>query len=64
MFRPEDVKNLVLIYHLLREKKFTIDGAKDFIKNNKKKADTQLQLTQTLQKFKSFLLELKANLQS
>jgi DNA-binding transcriptional MerR regulator len=63
MFRPEDVKNLALIYHLLRQRKYTIDGAKDFIKNNKKKADTELQLTQTLQKFKSFLLELKANLQ-
>ena len=28
LFRPEDVKNLNLIYHLLREKKYTIDGAK------------------------------------
>jgi DNA-binding transcriptional MerR regulator len=63
MFRPEDVKNLQLIYHLLRDRKYTIDGAKEYIKGNKKKADTQLQLTQSLQKFKSFLLELKANLQ-
>ncbi|HEX8332960.1 MAG TPA: MerR family transcriptional regulator [Segetibacter sp.] len=63
MFRPEDVKNLQLIYHLLRDRKYTIDGAKDYIKGNRKKADTQLQLTQSLQKFKSFLLELKANLQ-
>lgn len=63
MFRPEDVKNLQLIHHLLRDRKYTIDGAKDYIKGNKKKADTQLQLTQSLQKFKSFLLELKANLQ-
>jgi DNA-binding transcriptional MerR regulator len=63
MFRPEDVKNLQLIHHLLREKKYTIDGAREFLKGNRKKAETQLQLTQTLQKFKSFLLELKANLQ-
>jgi DNA-binding transcriptional MerR regulator len=63
MFRPEDVKNLQLIYHLLRDRKYTIDGAKEYIKGNKKKADTQLQLTRSLQKFKSFLLELKANLQ-
>ncbi len=63
LFRPEDVKNLQLIYQLLRVRKFSIDGARDFIKANKKKADTQLQLTQTLQKFKGFLLELKANLQ-
>src|SRR6476659_2823710 len=34
-FRPEDVKNLRMIYHLLRERKYTIDGAKEFLKNNK-----------------------------
>jgi len=33
LFRPEDVKNLKLIYHLLRERKYTIEGAKDFLKN-------------------------------
>lgn len=63
LFRPEDVKNLQLIYHLLRQKKYTVEGAKDYLKSHKKKADTQLQLTQSLQKIKSFLLDLKANLQ-
>jgi len=29
------VKNLKMIYHLLRERKYTIDGAKEFLKNNK-----------------------------
>ncbi len=62
LFRPEDVKNLKLIYHLLRERKYTIEGAKDYIKTNRKKADIQMQLTNTLQKFKSFLLDLKSNL--
>ncbi|WP_207491935.1 MerR family transcriptional regulator [Aridibaculum aurantiacum] len=62
LFRPEDVKNLQLIYQLLRVRKFSMEGAKDFIKANKSKADTQLQLTQTLLKFRSFLLEIKANL--
>ena len=64
LFRPEDVKNLQIIYQLLRQRKYTIEGAKEYIKTNKKKADIQLQLTNTLQKFKSFLLDLKANLQS
>lgn len=63
LFRPEDVKNLQLIYQLLRQRKYTIEGAKEYIKTNKKKADIQLQLTNTLQKFKSFLLDMKANLQ-
>jgi DNA-binding transcriptional MerR regulator len=63
MFRPEDVKNLQLIHHLLRQKKYTVEGAKEYLKTNKKKADLQNQLTSTLQKFRSFLLDLKANLE-
>jgi hypothetical protein len=34
-FRPVDVKNLQLIYDLLRRRKFTIEGAKDYLKNTK-----------------------------
>ncbi|MFZ4768863.1 MAG: MerR family transcriptional regulator [Ferruginibacter sp.] len=61
LFRPEDIKNLQLIYHLLREKKYTIDGAKDFLKKNKK-ADETFELIDSLKKTKAFLLDLKANL--
>lgn len=61
LFRPQDVKNLQLIYHLLREKKYTIDGAKVFLKRNKKAEET-FELIDTLKKTKAFLLDLKANL--
>jgi DNA-binding transcriptional MerR regulator len=60
-FRPEDVKNLKMIYHLLRERKYTIDGAKEFLKNNKA-AGEKHQMIESLQKIKLFLLELKNNL--
>lgn len=60
-FRPVDVKNLVLIYDLLRRRKFTIEGAKDFLKKNKK-AEQKFELIQSLEKIKAFMLELKANL--
>jgi DNA-binding transcriptional MerR regulator len=61
LFRPEDVKNLKLIYHLLRERKYTIEGAKDFLKHNKK-ADEKFAMIESLKKLKGFLNELKANL--
>ncbi|MGC4100470.1 MerR family transcriptional regulator [Ferruginibacter sp.] len=61
LFRPEDVKNLKLIYHLLRERKYTIEGAKEFLKNNKK-ADEKFAMIESLKKLKGFLNELKANL--
>src|SRR5665647_1160041 len=60
-FRPEDVKNLKMIYHLLRERKYTIDGAKEFLKNNKS-AGEKHEMIESLQKIKSFLLQLKNNL--
>ena len=60
-FRPVDIKNLQLIYDLLRRRKLTIDGARDFIKNNKKSQE-RFAMIQSLQKIKSFLLEIKAGI--
>lgn len=60
-FRPVDIKNLQLIYDLLRRRKLTIDGARDFIKNNKKSQE-RFAMIQSLQKIKAFLLEVKASL--
>lgn len=62
LFRVEDIRNLQLIYFLLRQRKFSIEGARSYLKQNKNQADVQLQLVQSLTKFKSFLLELKAGL--
>jgi len=61
LFRPEDVKNIQLIYHLTREKKYTLEGAKDFFRNNKK-AEEKFAAIDALKKMRSFLLELKASL--
>ena len=60
-FRPIDVKNLLLIYDLLRRRKFTLEGAKDYLKNNKR-SDEKFAMIQSMEKLKSFLLELKASL--
>lgn len=60
-FRPEDVKALQLIHHLLRVRKFTIEGAKDFMKNEKA-ASEKLELIGSLEKLKLFLQQLKDNI--
>lgn len=60
-FRPIDVKNLLMIYDLLRRRKFTIEGAKDYLKKNKN-AEEKFAMIQSLQKIKTFLLEIKATL--
>jgi DNA-binding transcriptional MerR regulator len=60
-FRPIDIKNLELIYDLLRRRKLTIEGAKDFLKKNVK-ASAHFEMIQSLQSLKGFLLEIKAAL--
>ena len=60
-FKPDDVKNIELIYDLVRRRKFTIEGAKDFIKKNKQ-ASEKYEIIQSLQRLRSFLLQLKADL--
>ena len=59
-FRPVDVKHLQLIYHLLKVRRFTIEGAREYLRNHNKALDT-FELIKKLEKLKSFLLELKAN---
>lgn len=60
-FRPVDIKNLELIHDLVRRRKFTLEGAKEFLRKNQK-AKEKYELIQSLQKIKGFLLELRANL--
>ena len=62
LFRPEDIKNLQLIHHLIRERKYTVDGAKEYLKSNTLKAVDHFSLIQSLEKVKLFLLEIKAGL--
>jgi DNA-binding transcriptional MerR regulator len=60
-FRPVDIKNLHLIYHLLRQRKYTIEGAKDFLKNNKK-SEEKFETIKKLEEVKRFLLEMRASI--
>lgn len=61
LFRPEDIKNLKMIYHLLRERKYTIEGAKEYLKSNKK-AEQKFLMIESMKKLKGFMNELKAGL--
>lgn len=60
-FRPVDIKNLMLIHNLLRQRKFTIEGARDYLKKNKK-AEEKFAMIRSLEKIRNFLVELRASL--
>lgn len=61
-YNAADIKKLHLIYYLLRFKKYSIEAAKDYIKNNREEADKRFELVQSLQQIKAFLLSIKADL--
>lgn len=62
MFTPDDLKNLQLIYHLVKEKGFTLDGAKEHLKNGKKKPLDTMEIITKLQTIKQELLNIKNEL--
>ncbi|MFN4199119.1 MAG: MerR family transcriptional regulator [Flavobacterium sp.] len=59
MFTPEDVKNLQLIYHLVKERGFTLDGAKIHLKEKAKKSLDKLEIITKLEGIKAQLIEMK-----
>lgn len=61
-FTPEDVKNLQLIYHLVKERGFTLEGAKTHLKENQKKTLDTFEIIRKLENIKSQLIELKNQL--
>ncbi len=62
MFTPEDIKNLKLIYHLVKERGFTLEGAKIHLKENQKKVLDKFEIISKLKAIKAELLALKNEL--
>ena len=62
MFTPEDVKNLKLIYHLVKERGFTLEGAKIHLKDNKQKILDKFEIVTKLENIKRQLLDIKNEL--
>jgi DNA-binding transcriptional MerR regulator len=61
-FRPVDIKNLHLIYHLLRQRKYTLEGAREYLRNEHRDVNKKFEMLQSLQRIRNFLLEIRANL--
>ena len=61
-YTPEDVTNIKLVYHLVKEKGYTLQGARDIIKADAQKAKDKGEAIKSLQRVKEFLIDLKKNL--
>jgi DNA-binding transcriptional MerR regulator len=63
LFMQEDIRNLKLIHHLLREKGMTIDGARKYLRNNRGDADYRQEIADTLRNIREILLDIKDEIQ-
>lgn len=61
-FTKEDIENVKIIYHLVKERGFTLQGAKDMLKSNSDEVKDKMEMIDSLTKVKSFLQELKKNI--
>lgn len=62
LFTPQDLENLHLIFHLVKERGFTLEGAKKKLKDNKEETVQNHKILLSLNRIKDFLSELKESL--
>lgn len=62
LFTKEDLDNLHIIYHLVKERGFKLEGAKKKLKQNKDEVVNSVEMVRSLKSLKSFLVELKESL--
>ena len=62
LFTQKDVDNLTLIYHLVKEKGFTLEGAKKKLREKTDENLDEVEMLKSLKKIRSFLESLKEEL--
>lgn len=62
LFTKEDVNNFQAIYHLVKERGFTLQGAKAKLKGGKDETLGNVEIVKKLSEIKQFLLDLKSEL--
>jgi DNA-binding transcriptional MerR regulator len=62
LFTQKDVDNLKVIFHLVKERGFTLDGAKRKLRENKGDTIQNEEIVERLKDIRGFLVELRDNL--
>lgn len=62
MFTKTDLENLDVIFHLVKERGFTLNGAKKKLKENKKDTIDNITIIKKLKEIRTFLADLREEL--
>ena len=61
-FTKEDIDNVRTIYHLVKEKGFTLQGAKEMLKNDSGAVKDKMEMIDSLRRVRNFLFEVREKL--
>ncbi|HNT94466.1 MAG TPA: MerR family transcriptional regulator [Bacteroidales bacterium] len=59
LFMQEDIRNLKLIHHLLRERGMTLEGAKKYLRSNHDEVDYRLEIADALRNIRAMLVDIR-----
>ena len=62
-FTKEDIDNVRTIYHLVKEKGFTLQGAKEMLKNDSQAVKDKMEMISSLRRVRQFLVEIRDRIQ-
>lgn len=62
IYKDKDVNQLRMIHHLVKERGFTLEGAKQKMKQSKSSLEDEYEVIESLKHVKSLLLDLKESL--
>ena len=62
LFSKQDVDILRIIYHLVKERGYTLQGAREKLRQNREDVEKKVEIISSLKKIKVYLLEIKEEL--
>jgi DNA-binding transcriptional MerR regulator len=62
-FTKEDIENVRTIYHLVKQKGFTLQGAKEMLRHDSQAVRDKMEMYESLKKIRQFLVEVRDKLQ-
>lgn len=63
IFTRQDIDHIALIHHYVKERRLTLEGARQKIKQNRDDAEHTFRVVQSLKSIRAMLLEIKDNLE-
>lgn len=62
LFTAKDIENLRTIHHLVKERGYTLQGARDKLRDNREDIRDDVEIVKSLEEVRKFLVELRRNL--